>query len=74
MEYREHITQEGERWDQIAWRHYGDPHAYERIIVANPGAPIAPVLPGGVVLAVPAAEAPALIDDRALPPWKRRRP
>nr|MBW4056874.1 hypothetical protein [Pseudomonadota bacterium] len=34
--YIEYITSEGDRWDTIAWRYYGDPLAYEGIILANP--------------------------------------
>lgn len=66
----DHLTIEGERWDQLAWRYYGDPFAYAGIIRANPNVPIAPVLPGGVLLAIPvAAKTPAT--PAGLPPWKR---
>ena len=33
--YLTHITTEGERWDQLATRYYGDPLQYERIVAAN---------------------------------------
>lgn len=32
MRYLEHVTTDGERWDNLAWRYYGDALAYERII------------------------------------------
>lgn len=67
-EYVEHITVDGERWDQIAHRYYGDVFAYGPIIAANPHVPIRPVLPGGIRLLIPVRNAPALAD---LPPWKR---
>lgn len=35
MRYLEHVTSEGERWDNLAWRFYGDALAYERIIVVT---------------------------------------
>ena len=46
----EHVTVEGERWDTLAWRYYGDPLAYGRIIEANPALDISstlPLWPGG---------------------------
>jgi phage tail protein X len=72
--YREIVTREGERWDTLAWRYYGDPFRYEPIIAANPQVPILPILPSGLVLQVPVLErAAAVVDDSTLPPWKRRR-
>ena len=35
-----HITTEGERWDQLAWRYYGDAHRYQPIVQANPHVPL----------------------------------
>ena len=43
--YLTHITTEGERWDQLATRYYGDPLQYERIVAANPHVPLATTLP-----------------------------
>lgn len=51
--YTEHITGEGDRWDNLAWKYYGDPYAYEGIIRANPDVPIIPILPSGVRLLIP---------------------
>ena len=74
LTYREIVTTEGERWDTLAWRHYGDPYRYEPIIAANPQVPIVPILPSGLVLQVPVLErAPAPIDASSLPPWTRPR-
>ncbi len=70
----EHITTQGERWDTLAWRYYGDPHAYGRIIAANPALDIGTTLPSGVVVLIPIialAEAQARVADEELPPWKR---
>ncbi|MBJ3537853.1 tail protein X, partial [Salmonella enterica subsp. enterica serovar Derby] len=44
MRYLEHVTTDGERWDNLAWRYYGAALAYERIIAANPHVAILPVL------------------------------
>lgn len=65
--YIEIVTLEGDRWDLIAYRAYGDAYAYERIIVANPHIPIRPVLPAGLVVRVPVIAAPGV---GGLPPWK----
>ena len=69
--YREHITVEGERWDQIAARYLGDPHRYPELIALNGHAPIAATLPGGIALSIPVETAPARLPADALPPWKR---
>lgn len=81
--YVEHVTGEGERWDQISARYLGTPLAYERIIVANPAVPITVTLPAGTTLRIPLPPrelgASALPDAAALqrrlaaglPPWKR---
>ncbi|WP_156443791.1 tail protein X [Burkholderia savannae] len=64
-----HITVESERWDQIAYRYYGDPLAYERIIAANPDVPITPQLPSGIALSIPVVSDNEVTED--LPPWMR---
>lgn len=68
--YIEYTTQDGDRWDLIALRSYGDPYGYEPIIVANPHVPIRATLPGGIRLVIPVRETPVL-SDPAVPPWKR---
>ncbi len=65
--YLTHITTQGERWDQLASRYYGDPFGYERIIAANPHVPIVPVLPGGLALSIPVIAQDDVAQD--LPPW-----
>ena len=70
----EHITIQGDRWDLLAWRYYGNPHAYGRIIEANPDVDITTVLPSGLVILIPvlsATENQAVISADNLPPWKR---
>ena len=63
-----HITKEGERWDLLAYRYYGNAMEFERIIATNPHVPITPVLNSGLVLSIPVIEkADTLIED--LPPW-----
>ncbi len=64
-----HVTREGERWDQLAWRYYGDAHRYFPIVHANPHVPITAALPAGLILAIPILEPVATAED--LPPWMR---
>jgi phage tail protein X len=68
--FLEHRTRDGERWDWLAWIYYGDAHDYGRIVRANPGVPVVPVLPGGILLLIPIVDA-APVAVGGLPPWKR---
>jgi phage tail protein X len=69
-EYLPYLTREGDRWDLIAYRLYGDVARQDLIIAANPELAITPMLPAGVTVRVP-----ILPDDTplpsSLPPWKR---
>jgi phage tail protein X len=65
-----HVTTDGERWDHLAYRYYGDALAYERIIAANPDIPMMLELPGGLELAIPVIDAVSTITSLDLPPWK----
>lgn len=69
-EFIEVITTDGDRWDLIAYRCYGNALAFERIIAANPDIPIRPVLPAGLRILVPVIDAPSSL-AASLPPWKR---
>jgi phage tail protein X len=69
-EYVPYVTQEGDRWDLVSYRHYGTPYDYERIIAANPTAPIRPALPAGIRLAIPVIDRTRTL-AAPLPPWKR---
>lgn len=69
MEYLVHITTQGERWDQLAWRYYGDAHRYLPIMQANPHVPLTGAMPAGLALSIPVLEVETAADD--LPPWMR---
>ena len=72
--YIEHITAASERWDTLAWKYYGDPFGYGRIIRANPALDIGAVLPIGVRVWIPVlthTEVQAKLREEELPPWKR---
>lgn len=64
-----HITTDGERWDQLAYRYYGDALAYERLVAANSHIPMMMVLPGGLELAIPVIELSNRISALESPPW-----
>ena len=69
-EYLEHVTKEGERWDQLAFLYYGDALAFERIMAANPEMPLTSTLPGGVAILIPVVDSNTTsLQD--LPPWNR---
>ena len=70
-EYLEHVATEGERWDTLAHRYYGDPFAYERLIDANPHVPIRPFIAAGTLLAIPLIEPTTAAASEDLPPWKQ---
>lgn len=68
MDYINYQTQDGDRWDLIAWKMYGDPFAYEGILRANPEVPPDAELVGGIDLKVPILEEVTVTADWT--PWK----
>lgn len=78
-DYFEHVTADGDRWDMLAWRYYGDQYKQTVLLEANRhlwsdklGAP-PPILKNGIVLIIPVIEAEAG-NEAGLPPWKRQNP
>ena len=71
MEYIEHITLDGDRWDRIAHLYYGDASRISPLAEANEHLRLLPVLPGGLPLRVPILEDDATLLPEDLPPWKR---
>lgn len=66
-----HVTEEGDRWDLLAWRYYGDPGLYEVILRENVDTIPAPgvFLPAGVAIRIPIVtveDSP----DTGLVPWR----
>ncbi|MBF0482006.1 MAG: tail protein X [Desulfovibrionaceae bacterium] len=68
-----HVTTEGERFDQLSYRYYGDALSYERITDANRAVALYPVLPSGLRLLIPVIDqaTAATSNSASLPPWKR---
>ena len=71
MEYIEHITLDGDRWDQIATLYYGDASRISPLAEANEHLRLLPVLPGGLPVRVPILEYDNNLLPEELPPWKR---
>ena len=70
MSNTRYITKNGDRWDLIAYKAYGDATMIDIIIAANPGVPVDPVLKEGITLNIPIVDEPD-VDKSLLPPWKR---
>lgn len=66
----EHTTQDGDRWDLIAYKYYGDAAQSGPIQAANLHVPLNPVLPAGITLRIPVLDT-AQFDINLLPPWNR---
>lgn len=65
-----HLSSDGDRWDLLAWKYYGDPMLLGVIVMANPGLPIEPVLPAGWTVMIPLLQQTATV-AADLPPWTR---
>lgn len=70
MAYTKYTTIEGDRWDTIAYKAYGDATKFSVIIEVNPFVPKSDVLPSGLTLYIPLMDRPQ-INTSLLPPWKR---
>lgn len=70
-DYLTHITKEGERFDLLAYRYYGNPYRYQEIVEANIAAiGVPPILDSGLKLVIPILPT-AETTPANLPPWKR---
>jgi len=55
-DYLVYVVKQGDRWDLLAWKFYGDPYKYEIIIRANPQYLRLPYPPTGAKLQIPIIE------------------
>lgn len=69
-DFTQYQTVGDERWDNVAWKCYGDASRYPEIAAANRELPLTDVIPAGTVLQIPIVE-PVTVDANLLPPWKR---
>lgn len=71
-EFVEYIVKQGDRWDTISFKAYGDPTLFNGIIEANTATIISPILETGARLIIPILDVAEIqIDSELLPPWKR---
>lgn len=68
--YTQYTTIEGDRWDNIAYKAYGDPTKFGLIIQANPYVRVDIELPGGLTLFIPIISRDKVNKD-VLSPWKQ---
>lgn len=65
-----YTTKQGDRWDTVAFKAYGDATRINELIAANPNVPIGDEIAANTILNVPVIPEPTL-DTNLLPPWKR---
>lgn len=66
------VAFDGERWDGVAYRAYGDATLSNTLIAANPTMGITDRLVGGTVLIIPILPSqPDVTNASLLPPWKQ---
>lgn len=70
MSYIIHITTQGERWDTLAFKYYGDAARFLPIVEANKALPVSESFPGGLRVFIPVLD-PEPVSTKRLPPWKR---
>jgi len=70
MAYIKHITQDGDRWDSLAYKYYGDATNFEPIVTANPTISLNPILSAGLTIYIPILDEDD-IQTEDLPPWKQ---
>lgn len=63
-----HTTVAGERWDNLAWKYYGDAYRVSPIIEANPDVEIMDEFTAGISIRVPILDA-VVSRPPGLPPW-----
>ncbi|HID04520.1 MAG TPA: hypothetical protein EYP20_01805 [Aigarchaeota archaeon] len=62
-----YLVKEGDRWDTIAHRFYGNPYLYEPIIRENPQYLGLPYPPPGALLKIPYVIVET--EEEVRPPW-----
>lgn len=74
MAYYQYITEEGDRWDLLAYEYWGDASLVPHLIADNQHIPLMEEMPAGWVLNIN-EDAPIVEDSitysNSLPPWKQ---
>lgn len=66
-----YTTRDGDRWDLIAHKYYGNALLVDGLIAANPHLPIAEEFASGLTVRVPVLEAKPQNQQKDMPPWMR---
>lgn len=69
-EFTRYPTKQGDRWDLIAWKAYGDVTKMREVIEANPDIALVAVFDEGYSLILPIIPEVSTQNSQ-LPPWKR---
>lgn len=69
--FRAYTTVEGDRWDTIALKAYGDASKFDPIIQSNYGVPLTAKFTGGLKIRIPVIASQEETNEENLPPWKR---
>lgn len=69
MVARTYTTVQGDTWDAVAYRLWGDEFLMAELLQANPGHADVLVFPAGVLLTVPDVQPRA--DEKELPVWMK---
>ena len=64
----EYITKDGDRWDLIAYKMYGDPYLYDILISANSDKREIYIFGAGIKLNVPIVYIEPALEEN--PPWQ----
>lgn len=64
-----YTTVQGDKWDSISYKMYGDTGFTDVLIAANPRYGKTYIFSAGIILNIPEVETRITADD--LPPWKR---
>ena len=66
-----YTTLDGDRWDLIAHRHYGNAFMIDGLIAANPHLPLSEEFGAGLTVFVPVLEVKPKNNQEDMPPWMR---
>lgn len=67
-----YTTRNGDRWDLIAHKHYGNALMIDGLIAANTHLPLAEEFPDGLTVFVPVLESKPKNSQAKMPPWLRK--
>lgn len=68
MQSKTYTTIQGDTWDMVAFRVFGNEYLMTDLIETNPAHREVVIFPAGIVLNVPVIAEP---EPQNLPPWKR---